>query len=362
MILLTFIGLCLSAAIYVLKRTEPYLDEEEEEHQVASVHTIRGQSNGHSTRFDVGYPGRGSDPYTDDDIKWLSALFHAQHALIIGQTGAGKTVLTHAIATTRSRSQQRVVVCDPDARPGMWYGCEVVGGGDDFEAIEVLLQQIQQEIEVRRQQRAAGLRDFPSLTLVLSEASDILRECPTARPLFETMLRRARKLNAGLLVDVQDDQVSTLNIEGASKLKVNFGMVAELRRDTEGVRIARINKQDYVVPILPDPERLADEYARKHPDHVATWSSKVVAFPRAVEPTLQQASPPVARQMRQEEKYVRVAAVLNQYPDVSQKKLAELVYDVPDGSGWYSTSLKAIRADVEQILTREVLGLREHVN
>jgi hypothetical protein len=170
-------------------------------------------------------------------------------------------VLAHAIATTRARQGQRVVVCDPDALPGMWPGCTLVGSGDGYAAIEATLQTVQQELESRRHQRAEGRRAFPALTLVLSEAADILTECPTVRPLFETMLRRARKLNVGVLVDVQDDQVGTLHLEGASRLKVNFSVVVEVRRTLAGQRVARINGTSYAVPVLPDPEALAEQPA-----------------------------------------------------------------------------------------------------
>jgi hypothetical protein len=199
----------------------------------------------------------------------LQDLVSARHALVIGQSGAGKTVLSHTIASIRAKRNQQVIVCDPDSRPGMWPGCQVVGGGDDFAAIESRLQHVQQEIESRRKARSEGQRDFAPLTLVMSEASDILAECPTARTLFETMLRRARKLNASLLVDVQDDQVRTLDIQGASKLKVNFSVTVEMRLTPNNQRVAKINGEEYPVPTLPDPENIADTYRRRNPEVVS---------------------------------------------------------------------------------------------
>ena len=203
-------------------------------------------------------------PAVSPSRDWLAELVDTRHALVIGQSGAGKTVLTHAVAMLRARRGDQVLVCDPDARPGMWPGCTAVGGGDDYPAIEAQLRQVVAEVERRRKARAEGQREFGPLTLVLSEAGDIMSECPSARPLFESMLRRARKLNASLLVDVQDDQASTLDLEGATQLKKNFSMVLDLRLEGKK-RVARIDKQSYEVPQLPDPEALADAHARANP-------------------------------------------------------------------------------------------------
>lgn len=268
----------------------------------------------------------------DNSIEWLHELVAAQHVLIIGQSGAGKTVLTHTLAMVRAKTS-RVVVCDPDSRPGMWPGCEVVGGGDNYSSIETMLQGIQQEIEYRRQQRALGQRDFAPLTLVLSETSDILRACPTARSLFETMLRRARKINASLLVDVQDDQVKTLDIEGASKLKVNFTAVVDMRRGPNGIRIAKMNGEDHLVPNLPDPEKLADEYARKHPD-----------ISLAQEPTTSPSTPPSAYPQWSDRHRIVLQLLAND-PAISIRAVARAIFDGNSG-GEYSRMAKEVMREV----------------
>jgi len=269
----------------------------------------------------------------------LPSLVHARHVLIIGQSGAGKTVLSHAIASIRAKRKQRVLVCDPDARPGMWPGCEVVGGGDDFSAVESTLQAVQQEVEQRRQARAEGQRDFPPFTLVMSEASDIIAECPTARVLFESMLRRARKLNASLLVDVQDDQVRTLDIRGASKLKVNFSAVVEMRLTSDGRRVARVNGEDYPVPRLPDPENLADEYIRRNPD--AAIGKGMWGTPPTVFAPMQTASV----QPQWTDKHRTVLHLLVQDPTVSIRAVARTLYEGNSG-GEYSRMTKDIMREV----------------
>ena len=198
-------------------------------------------------------------------VNWPAALLGAFHVLILGQQRSGKTVIAHLVATARAQQGHRVLVADPDARPGMWPGCEVAGGGDDWPAIEALLAVAQAEIEARRRQRARlGRRSFAPLTLVLSDAADIMNECPSARAVFEAALRRGGKLGIHLVVDVQDKQVGTLNIPGASHLLKNFDEEIAVRRAGEQ-RIVTYRGADYPVPTLLDPEALADEHARQHP-------------------------------------------------------------------------------------------------
>lgn len=308
-------------------------------------------NNRKSTREENGFPSLNgthtaqpnphpSEENTAQPELPLPDLVNARHLLVVGQSGAGKTVLSHAIASLRASRKHQVIVCDPDARPGMWPGCEVVGSGDDFNAIEQKLLQVQQEVEQRRQARATGQRDFYPFTLVMSEASDIIAECPTARDIFESMLRRARKLNASLMVDVQDDQVRTLDIQGASKLKVNFSAVVEMRLTANGQRIAKMNSEEYSVPHLPDPEKVADEYIQKHP-HITTATKADITPTSPPEPKV----PP---EPKWTEKHRVVLQLLVQDPTVSIRAVARTLYDGNSG-GEYSRMAKDIMREVVEM-------------
>jgi len=151
----------------------------------------------------------------------------------------------------------------PGACPEQREG--VSGYEDDFAAIEQTLQALRPELTARRTARSRrnNARLTP-LTLVLSEAGDIMNRCPTARDIFEQVLRRGGKLNISLLVDVQDRQRDTLNIPGATHLLKNFEEQIEVYREA-GQRRVRYAGQEFPVPDLPNPEELADTYAQKHP-------------------------------------------------------------------------------------------------
>jgi hypothetical protein len=151
-----------------------------------------------------------------------------------------------------------VIVCDPDAAPGLWPGCRVHGAGDDFESIGRALVQVQNLITKRRQQRAAGQRTFKPFYVILDEAQDILREVDVAPPVFSTLLRRGGKIGMHLVVGVQDRQKATLQIDGQTHLLINFEYTAHVRQLEDGRRVADVESaertQRLPIPKLPDLE------------------------------------------------------------------------------------------------------------
>lgn len=191
----------------------------------------------------------------------LAILQEQPHRLVIGRTRGGKTTLLHKLATDWAASGARVVVCDPDAAPGLWPGCEAVGHGDDLAAIERMLHAVRAEVQTRRAQRAQGVRRFAPLHLVIDEAHDVVPGVPGALDLVEDIARRGAKLGVHLTIGVQDRQVKTLGLEGKSAVLHNFQTV-EMLRDADGRRIALLHdpvtgeRRRMEAPDLPDPERL----------------------------------------------------------------------------------------------------------
>lgn len=194
----------------------------------------------------------------------FSALDQCIHELYIGYTNGGKTTLMHERAAQWRTSGHPVLVCDPDAAPGLWPGCRVVGGGDNFEAIGVALGVVEQQITRRRQERAAGRRSFPLMYVVLDEVQDTIGAIPESLPLIETMLRRGRKIGVRCIIGVQDKQVKTLGIEGKSELLGNLTRI-KVKRRADGSRAAEIDYNngdkpaEYPIPQLTDPESLIIE-------------------------------------------------------------------------------------------------------
>lgn len=200
----------------------------------------------------------------------FTALEERPHQLLIGHTGGGKTTVLHELATGWAASGQRVMVCDPDAAPGQWPGCRVVGGGDDYEAIAKVLDLTMAEVKRRRQLRKEGQRHFAPIRLVVDESADVIGELGDEAfwSVAEPILRRGRKLNVHLTMGVQDNQVGTLGLEGKSHLMHNMS-VADLYLEPDGRRIARFGRGKAArvveVPALKSPEDFIIERPQPRP-------------------------------------------------------------------------------------------------
>ena len=194
----------------------------------------------------------------------LSVLDTSLHALLIGYSGGGKTTMMHELAQ-RWTQRATVLVCDPDAAPGLWAGCDVAGAGDDFEGISTALERVGRLVKQRRKLRAAGVRQFDSLYVCIDEYQDVARNVESARATVEDVLRRGRKLGVHLVIGVQDKAVKTLGFEGQGDLRKNFTWVAELRQRADGSREARVQANGeggwvaMPVPELPDLDVLIDQ-------------------------------------------------------------------------------------------------------
>jgi hypothetical protein len=183
-------------------------------------------------------------------------MLDALHLLVIGHTQGGKTTLMHALALRHANASRRVLVCDPDAAPGLWQGCRVVGHGDNFEAIGAALSLVRADLTKRRRARAGGQRDFSPLHLVIDEAQDVVSQVDGSLQLIEDIARRGAKLGVHLTLGVQDKQVRTLGLEGKGDLRRNF-MTVDVVKVQDGRRVALVEnyegqKERYTIPTLPD--------------------------------------------------------------------------------------------------------------
>jgi energy-coupling factor transporter ATP-binding protein EcfA2 len=196
--------------------------------------------------------------------------------LVIGHSQGGKTTLIHALACRLAAMHVDVIVCDPDAAPGLWPGCAVHGYANDLAAIDRALADVKVEVDRRRALRGSGRqRTFAPLYLVIDEYQDIGRAggCPEARELVEDVLRRGCKLNIHLIIGVQDKQVKTMGFEGQGDLRRNFTSVVEIRADRSGRRWVTITEPideeataTYAVPDFPNLEQLVESTTRQDTD------------------------------------------------------------------------------------------------
>jgi len=217
-----------------------------------------------------------SAPATPREEDWIDQLiWHFIHLIVVGQSGAGKTMLLHEMAERLAAGGVQVVVCDPDATVGDWRGCNVYGAGDNFAEIAHTLEKIAAEAKSRREERAQGQREFEPLVVVVDEYADVKEECRRAGAVVENLLRRARKLNMHLVVGVQDTQVRTMGFERKSMLLQN-AKVLEVKIGTSGRREAFL---EGAVDGLPIPN--FDETPRQLQQQPVTHED-VFVFPEDV--------------------------------------------------------------------------------
>ncbi|MBE9217013.1 ATP-binding protein [Plectonema cf. radiosum LEGE 06105] len=148
-----------------------------------------------------------------------------KHALIVGDTGSGKSLLAQYLAY---QVGGEVTVYDPDASPDEWRGLNVVGRGGDFKAISDAmandLMELQRRIEVRGQQGDKALAGLDSVSI--AEEFPLLKdEISNASEWLIKHARRGRKPKRFIIALSQDDNVVTLGIEGQGGVRKCFRMV-----------------------------------------------------------------------------------------------------------------------------------------
>lgn len=194
---------------------------------------------------------------------WINeVLANVVHMFVLGGTGGGKTILLQYMVTQLHAMGWTVLVGDPDAAEGDWPGAVVVGGGDNFPEIDQALKYATSLALARRQQRAAGQRDFEPFALIIDEYADVQGECAGAGKVVNNALRRWRKLNMHLFIGVQDSQAKTLGFERQTHLLINATMVRVAKAES-GTRYAKVgNAPARAIPHividrsvdLPEPE------------------------------------------------------------------------------------------------------------
>lgn len=148
-----------------------------------------------------------------------------KHALIVGDTGSGKSLLAQYLAY---QVGGEVTVYDPDASPDEWRGLNVVGRGGDFKSISDAmasdLMELQRRIEVRGEHGDKALAGLDSVSI--AEEFPLLKdEIPEASDWLIKHARRGRKPKRFIIALSQDDNVVTLGIEGQGGVRKCFKMV-----------------------------------------------------------------------------------------------------------------------------------------
>jgi hypothetical protein len=132
-------------------------------------------------------PDRATSPKMPNLSKYPSVL-------IYGVPGAGKSTFTEQEVAKRLKEGHRVIVLDPHSACGQWQGCEVIGAGMDYEAIDAKLVWFQKQVKERyRTISSQPNPQFQPLTIVGEEFTNWSKRCDNSGEHFQTVNSDIRK-------------------------------------------------------------------------------------------------------------------------------------------------------------------------
>ncbi|MEG3960149.1 type IV secretory system conjugative DNA transfer family protein [Microcoleus sp. herbarium2] len=192
---------------------------------------------GTATLESISNPGDKVDPQANspelpDQIvrPKMPVLTNYPSVLIYGAPGSGKTTFAEQEVKRRVLAGHRVIICDPHAAYGAWAGCEVVGGGMDYAAIDAKLEWF--ATEVRRRYKRIESEPSPTfqpLTLCCDEFTNWAGRCSAASEFFQSALSDIRKAKMfGLIVSHTRTMAGLANAAGMAKLRDEALLEVEL--------------------------------------------------------------------------------------------------------------------------------------
>lgn len=164
------------------------------------------------------------------DSPKMPVLTNYPSVLIYGAPGSGKTTFAEQEVKRRLEAGHRVIICDPHAAYGAWAGCEVVGGGMNYAAIDAKLEWF--AVEVRRRYKIIETQPNPTfqpLTLCCDEFTNWAGRCSAAGEFFQSALSDIRKAKMfGLIVSHTRTMAGLANAAGMGKLRDEALLEVEL--------------------------------------------------------------------------------------------------------------------------------------
>ena len=152
-------------------------------------------------------------------------LTYYPSVLVYGVPGAGKTHFVEQEVKRRLALGHQVVVLDPHSAYGQWFGCEVIGGGMDYQAINAKLRWFKQQVANRYKLRQSQPNPtFKPLTIVGEEFTNWADRCEESDEHYRTCNTDIRKVECySIIVSHLSTQAGLGDGKGLAKLKT--GMV-----------------------------------------------------------------------------------------------------------------------------------------
>jgi len=141
--------------------------------------------------------------------------------LVYGAPGSGKTFFSEQEVGKRLAAGHRIVVLDPHAAYGAWQGCQVIGGGMDYPAIDAKLAWFSDEVAKRYKiVQTTPNPKFQPLTFVCDEFTRWGGKCPNSTNFFEQLVTDIRKVEMfGLIISHTRTLAGLANAKGFASLR-----------------------------------------------------------------------------------------------------------------------------------------------
>ncbi|MCS7001035.1 MAG: type IV secretory system conjugative DNA transfer family protein [Candidatus Kapabacteria bacterium] len=183
---------------------------------------------------------------------WIDDVARREaHILLAGKTASGKTTTGAALLARRIDAGDYVLVIDPHAEPGKWWGIDtVVGAGRDYEAIGVALAALEREMDRRYRQLSEGLPIGSRLTVLIDEAPAISDALDKRWKSLTTRLgSEARKVGIAMIMLSQSPLVEDLQLN--SIMRRNYSIIGlDMPSIRQMVREARIADKEALLEAL----------------------------------------------------------------------------------------------------------------
>lgn len=149
------------------------------------------------------------------DLTWYPSV------LIYGVPGSGKTHFVEQEVKKRLKAGHRVIILDPHAGLGQWQGCEVIGSGLDYDAIDAKMLWFKEQVVDRyKVVQSVANPKFQPTTCVGEEFTNWAKRCKHSGDHFQTVNSDIRKVE---MYSIIVSHVKTLaglgNAQGMSGLR-----------------------------------------------------------------------------------------------------------------------------------------------
>jgi energy-coupling factor transporter ATP-binding protein EcfA2 len=189
-------------------------------------------------------------PVTDEIgevVTDIVGMIEGKQLMIIGEMGSGKSTIAQYLAYTVGG---RVKVYECEGTPTDWQGLEVIGRGEDWDAIEqgmlADLDDLSSQIKTRLDKGDAALVGTERV-IICEEYPELVSKVPSSGEWLERHARRGRKARRFTILLSQYDRVSAWGIEGKSDLGDAF---YRLRLGKKAVQHAKSLKNEVLVDWL----------------------------------------------------------------------------------------------------------------